>query len=207
MNYCIEGYASNVEDGETITLARSPDGISLEILSQSVVEDGRFCLKGYVENCRIGYICCNAPQKNSCTMFFMEKGDLEAVIDSLGCRITGTSVNELASAVEDSINHYVLGMETIEELCCSTLPDSARLAQLGIEGLYRQEMLVDYLKRTVNENIGNLLGLYMLVVYSELFTDNELLLLKEMIPPSSIDRDDNPLYDVLTEILQVRQSK
>lgn len=205
--YRIDGYASNAEQGETITLSRSPDGVSLEPLSQCAIRNGRFGFQGNIESEGIGYLCSNIPQKRGCTMFFIEKGLLKVYIDSSGCRIAGTPTNDLATIVEDSIEHYIAGMAVVEELCYSASPDSVTLVSLGIEGLCRQEMLVDYLKRTINGNIGNLLGLYLLVTYSEFFTTEELSSLKEKIPPSSIDRSDNPLYDLLTEIMQERQFK
>ena len=205
--YRIDGYASNAENGETIILARSPDGVSLEPLSRCAIRNGRFSFQGNIENEGIRYICSNAPQKRGCTMFFIEKGVLKVYIDSTGCRIAGTPTNDLAAIVEDSIEHYIARMAVVEELCYSASPDSMALVPLGIEGLCRQEMLVDYLKRTIDRNIGNLLGLYLLIAYSELFTTEELSSWKEKMPPSSIDRSDNPLYDLLTEIVQERQFK
>jgi hypothetical protein len=69
-----------------------------------------------------------------------------------------------------------------------------------------QERLVSYLKQIIQENIGNLLGLYLLVVYNDFFTPEDLSTLVSKIPPSSIDKENNPLYDIIIGIAQERKT-
>ena len=73
------------------------------------------------------------------------------------------------------------------------------LVQLSIAGLELQEELRSYIKSIINDNIENVLGIYMLAVYGELFTSNELHSLIKRIPPYPAYKSNNPFYEIIMQ--------
>lgn len=202
-NYSICGYAPN--DGDTIVLAFSSNGAELERVASCVVRNGKFSFNGDVEGCKIGYIY--NSNGGMCSLFFIEPGCIEMQVDSLSCRAWGTYFNDLNNSVKDSIDHYVAALDEIEEQFCSQALDVAEMVRLGCRGYNVQNGVIAFLRRTVNENIGNLFGLYMLVAYSDLFNAQEYSFLVERVPQSCIDRENNPFYDIALDILSVRSAE
>lgn len=202
--FCIDAEIAKALDGDTLTVAFSPDGVSLEHFSTGIVKDGKFHLEGIVDNCTIGYIWSNTPGSNINSLFFIEKGNVRICVDSTSCRITGTPINDRYNTVKDSIAYYLPQLEEFEELYYSIPLDNNELRHLSATGLARQERLIDYLRRTAMENIGNTMGLYMIVAYNELFTTTELCALKESIPHSLVDGGKSPFYNVISDILRER---
>ena len=201
----ISGNIYGANDGDTITLAYSPDGRKLEILQQSIIKDGCFSFDGEAKECQVGYICCTSADYNFCKLFFIEKGDIVMLIDSMQWIVKGTPTNELSNVVEDSIKSYITRLEEIEEQYYSGSLSDEELEMLGASGFNLQEQLIDYIRKSVNTNIGNMLGLYMLVVYNDFFSNAELDTLIKQIPPSSIDKANNPFFNVITEIADSRK--
>ena len=203
-SYNINGEIRNCNGADSITLACSPNGVILEEISRSAVKDGKFAFNGYIDNSKIAYICYNGDDSDICSMFFLEKGNTEISIDSTQCLVSGTPLNNLNNIIDDSIGYYIGRLETIEEQYYSDSLSDDEFTRLGAEGFNLQEHLIDYLRKTVQENIGNLLGLYMLVVYNDFFTPEELSRLIAQIPPTFIDKKNNPLYDIIIGIAQER---
>ena len=204
--YSIDGHIKGLHDGDTVRLACSHDGIALEQVSHSVVKDGRFSFEGDANGCKVAYICCDGDNYDLCTLIFLEEGDINVSIDGGRCTISGTPINELCNSVEDSIGYYVDELEKIEFLYYSRQLDDAAMASLGAQGFNLQQQLISYLRETITENIENLFGLYMLVAYNDFFTTQELHSLIEKIPPSSIDRENNPFYDIIIDIVAQRDA-
>ena len=101
--------------------------------------------------------------------------------------------------IEDSIRLYVGELERIEELYYTQNVSSEELVQLSIAGLELQEELRSYIKSIINDNIENVLGIYMLAVYGELFTSNELHSLIKRIPPYPAYTSNNPFYEIIMQ--------
>ena len=205
-NYSIVGHVENCNGVDSIILAFSSNGILLEQVSQSHVENGQFAFDGHIDNCKIAYICYKGDDCDVCSMFFLENGKMNILIDSTQCSVTGTPLNDLSNEIDDSIRHYISRLEEIEEFYYSDTISDSEFAQLGVEGFNLQENLVGYLRKTIQGNITNLLGLYMLVVYNDFFTSEELNELIAHIPSSSIDKSNNPLYDIIIGVAQERKA-
>lgn len=204
--YCIYGHIEGSHDGDTVRLACSHDGIALEPISHCVVKEGHFSFEGDANGCKVAYICYDGDDYDLCTLLFLEEGDINVSIDGGRCTVRGTPLNELCNTVEDSIGHFVAELEKIEALYYSQPLDDAAMASLGARGFNLQQQLITYLRNTITDNIGNLFGLYMLVAYNDFFTTQELHSLIEKIPPSSIDRRNNPFYDIITDIAAQRDT-
>lgn len=197
----ISGYINNVENGETILLATSPDGFTLNELSRCVVKNQKFCLNGTIENSCIGYIYSKREGFDNRAMFFVEKGRIEILIDSVCSRAIGTPLNDLKNAAEDTVKGYIAQFEDIEKACYSIRSGGDTLVQLGAKGLELQERLLNYLYRTTEENVENPFGLYMLIAYNEFFTTTELYSLMT----TSEDVGEDMFYRTVTDILHKRQ--
>ena len=202
--YCIDGSVYNAANGDVVTIATLNEGDSLLTSLCGIIEDGRFHIEGSVDECRVAYVCCNVSGREIGSILFIEEGKMEVFIDSTHCRITGTPLNELHNAVEDSVRHYVAELEDIEREYYSGARNETELLQLAVNGLMLQEELVNYLRCTIERNINNLLGVYMLVVYNELFSATELYSLMEH-HASAFAHCDGPLfYDALMDIVENR---
>ena len=190
--YHIDGYIDCADDGDTVTILHLDNDNSHESLSQAIVKDGKFYFDGTVNGCVIANIHVSARGKELCSTFFIEKGKIELHVADSSIKATGTPFNELYNIIEDSITYYTGRLEEIEDICCSEVPDSGLLAQLGAAGIGLQEKLVDFLHRRITENIGNPLGIYLFVVYNGIFSVEEL---------HSLSADDGQLNDMMLGIV------
>ena len=107
-------------------------------------------------------------------------------------------------AIEERIGFYVAELEKIEKLYYTENVSSDSLVRLSVTGFELQEELRDYIKSIISDNIGNSLGMYMLVVYEELFTTAELQSLIREIPISAIDGNNSYLYNMIMSIATER---
>ena len=202
--YSIEGYCDKSLDGDTVSLVYSSDGVSLVGFSTAVIENGKFDFAGNVEGCKIAYMCCKQKCHDICTMFFLEEGHMTATMDTAHFVVSGTGYNDMHNKVEDSIRYYIRELENIEYSFYERELENEELIRLGTKGYNLQKNLVSYIRNTINSNVDNMFGLYMLAAYSDLFSSTELKQLIIDIPASSIDRSNNSLYDVIVAISSER---
>lgn len=202
--YVIDGHCDKSLDGDTVSLAYSNDGAFLIGFSTAVVTDGKFKFDGSVEGCKVAYICCRQGERNICTIFFLEEGYMTATMDRAHFTVSGTGYNDMYNRFEDSIRYYIRELEDIEYSFYERELENEELIRLGTKGYNLQKNLISYIRNTINSNMGNMFGLYMLVAYSDLFTNTELKQLIAGIPTSSIDRSNNSLYDVIVAISNER---
>lgn len=202
--YVIDGHCDKSLDGDTVSLAYSNDGTSLVDFSTAVVSDGKFKFCGSVVGCKVAYMCCRQGEYNVCTMFFLEEGHMTVTMDTAHFVVSGTGYNDMHNRVEDSIRYYIRELEDIEYSFYERELENEELIRLGTKGYNLQKNLISYIRNTINSNMGNMFGLYMLVAYSDLFTNTELKQLIAGIPTSSIDRSNNSLYDVIVAISSER---
>ncbi len=202
--YVIDGHCDKSLDGDTVSLAYSNDGAFLIGFSTAVITDGKFKFEGSVEGCKVAYICCRQGERNICTIFFLEEGYMTATMDRAHFTVSGTGYNDMYNRFEDSIRYYIRELEDIEYSFYERELENEEMIRLGTKGYNLQKNLISYIRNTINSNMGNMFGLYMLVAYSDLFTSTELKQLIAGIPTSSIDRSNNSLYDVIVAISSER---
>ena len=204
--FSIRGYIENVAVGDTICIARFTGAPVLEDVAHCTVKEGQFGLRGIVEHPAPLYLRYKMQDGYRHCMLFMEKGDIGISIDTTGCRVTGTPLNDLRNSIEDSITSYLAKLSEIEKLYYITELNAGQLARLSACGLNLQERLVSYLHTAVKENIHNPVGLYLLVVYNRLFATEELNTLIKQIPDSIIFGSNIPFHTTLTAILEERKN-
>lgn len=205
-HYSVCGVVEGAEEGDTILLFYSKDGQEREIVARTTIEDGRFEFEGETEGCRLFYLGWEKGAAPLYAMFFLESGNAEAVISRNGSTVRGTPANELNSDSEDTIRYYAAELYRIETMFQrSDSTDSDMIIELGLKGYELQNRLREFIQRNVEENIGGLYGLYMLVLYNEFFETEEFAGMLERVPAGSIERDNNPLYDIALEIKEYRE--
>ena len=109
---------------------------------------------------------------------------------------TDPVLKERYFTIEDSIGFYIEKLEDIENLYYTQNVSNDELVQLSVAGLELQEELTAYLRSAIDENISNQLGIYLLAVYGELFTTDELRSLIMHIPPYT---SNNPFYEMIMQ--------
>lgn len=204
--FSIHGHIENASDGDTIGIASFTGDTVLVEVAHCTVKRKRFSLQGIVEHPTPLYLRYKEQNCYHYHMFFMEKGDIGIFIDTTGCRVTGTPLNDLRNSIEDSITSYLAKLSEIEKLYYTTELNAGQLARLSACGLNLQERLVSYLHTVVKENIHNPVGLYLLVVYNRLFATEELNTLIKQIPDSIIFGSNIPFHTTLTAILEERKN-
>ena len=112
---------------------------------------------------------------------------------------TSATLKERYLSIEDSIAFYVAKLEEIENRFYTGTFNNEELMPLSLEGLELQEKLTRFLRCSIVENIENLLGIYMLAVYGELFTTDELRSLIKRIPPYPAYKSNNPFYEMIMQ--------
>lgn len=206
-NYRIDGYAEDANDGDTIALAYSSDGRHIIISDRTIVKNRRFCFEGKTEKGRIFYIVHKVSEQPVYTLFFLEKGNISANIDKERCRIGGTPLNDLYSSATDSIKHYTEELDSIRyRMKCDSRPFGCNIEEHCVSGFNVQSRMTEYIRSAINGNIDNVFGLYMLVVYNNMFDADEFSRIAGNIPEENTDRENNCLYDIIMEIKNDRQS-
>lgn len=202
--YHIVGTCKGAYDGDIITLSYSNDGRHLHEISKCEIKDEKFFFEGYTKDCKICYIADESLQSPQHVMFFLEEGDMTATFTGTDSHISGTKTNDLYNATTDSVEWYIEEMERVESKIVHSAADSATIDSLSLAAYNIQHGLTEFIRRSVKDNIKNLLGLYMLVVYNEFFEPEEIRTLIGQIPETSIDRMNNTLYDLIVEIESIR---
>ena len=109
--------------------------------------------------------------------------------------------------VEDELERYVVEMFQYQDTLYrdTTLTDE-RKAELSNSCYKAQRDAMTYIQEVIRKNINNMVGIFLLVQYSDLFDNNELSSLIAAIPGKLIDRDNNYLYDILLQIQEERNT-
>ncbi len=201
--YHIAGECKGASDGDIVTLSYSNDGRHLHEIDKCEIRDGKFFFDGHVKDCKLCYIGNESRQAPQYIMFFLEEGNMAVEFSGTDGVVTGTRSNNLYKAATDSMEHFMECLDRIEEKMAHS-NDNAVKDSLSLAGYDLQCRITEFIYNTVNENIENLFGLYMLVVYNEFFDADELKELIKRIPESSIDRRNNSLYDLIVEIESIR---
>jgi hypothetical protein len=114
-------------------------------------------------------------------------------------QFTDPTLKERYVTIEDSIGFYVEKLDDIEQMYYTSDLGNEEFMQLSITGLGLQEKLTFFLKSSIEENIENPLGIYLLAVYGELFTADELHSLIQRIPPYPAYKSNNPFYEIIMQ--------
>ncbi len=205
--YKISGIAEEYVDGDSIELGYSIYGKDFTTVDKTAIKNGKFQFTGNIDGCKIYYIVYENDEKEIVIPFFLESGEISVELTKNNGRVTGTEANDINTAFKDTLEKNINAIYSIQETLHSDtlLSDSARsvLTLAGYE-LHNNSMI--YIKKIIRENIKSIVGLYLLVQFSDLFDDTELEELEKSIPEENYNRDNNSLYDILNEIILERKN-
>lgn len=203
--YKITGTIDGAADGDSVMLGYSSNGVDFTTVKTAVIENGEFQFSGRQDGCKIYYIGYESEESPIYALFFLEGGEIKAEIGANYSYITGTPANDLNIQIEDSLESYVMKMLNYQDILYrdSTLTEAEK-ADLDSKNYDAQRAAMAYVQKAVRDNIDNMVGLFLLAQYSDLFDDNELVQLLASIPDENKDPDNNPLYDILLEIQSYR---
>lgn len=205
--YKIDGSIEGAQEGDTVVLGYSNNGQDFKATAKTAIKDGRFTFNGEVDGCKIYYIGYEGAEEPIYAMFFLEPGNIKADITYTGSHITGTTTNDKNIELEEKLEQYVVEMLQYQDTLYrdTTLTDDKK-AELGNNCYKVQQEAMTYIQDIIRDNIDNMIGIFMLVQYSDLFDNNELSSLIAAIPGKLIDRDNNYLYDILLQIQEERNT-
>ena len=200
-NYMIKGNAGYAHDGDTVYLFYSRDGKERTIVGYSIVTDKTFTIRGNTEGEGIYYLGYKYDGDFISTLFFLEKGEIQACIGKEKHTIKGTPLNDTNRRVNDSVEQMMAHISNLEAMSATREYHSPEeMTRDGISIYRLNEKLYCYLKRVVSENIGNLYGLFMLVMYNGLFNEDEFNTLLSQVPARYTDDNNNSLYATAMEM-------
>lgn len=205
--YKVEGTIEGAQEGDTVFLGYSNDGQDFKTTAKTTIKDGKFVFGGDLEGCKIYYIGYEEGEEPIYAMFFLEPGNIDAEITYTGSHITGTPTNDLNIKLEEDLEKFVVEMLQYQDTLYrdSTLTDEKK-AELSNNCYTVQRKAMTYIQKIIRENMDNMIGMFMLVQYSDLFDNNELSSLIAAVPSTLIDRDNNYLYDILLQIQEERNN-
>lgn len=203
--YRIDGTIDGAANGDSVSLCYSSDGQDVEVVEKVALKDGKFTFTGEEKKCKIFYIGHHKGADSQYALFFLEPGNIDVKISKDTYRITGTPTNDINTAIEDSLTQFVATIIECEEMLQNdtTLTEEAML-KIANRSYEAQSNAMKFVNEAIDENIENMVGLYLLVQYCDIFSDDELDALIARIPEENIDRENNPLYDILLQIKAIR---
>ncbi len=205
--YRITGTIDGANDGDSVLLGYSSNGIDFTAVEGTTITNGEFHFAGKQKGCKVYYISYPQEEAPIYALFFLEGGDITAEIAPNYSRITGSPANDLNIQIEDSLESYVIEMLNLQDKIYrdSTLSEEKK-ADIFIKNDSIQREAMIYIQNTIRENIENMVGLFLLVQYSDLFDNSELAELIDAIPEENKDSDNNPLFGILLDVQAMRNS-
>ena len=163
-SYKIKGYASQLRDGDTITLALEDH--QQKILGKAIVAQGNFNMMGVTDTTVFCKAYLNREPLTSVS-FFLEPGDITIELHPYPTpsRVSGTVLNNEWQILNDSVQ--MLGDKLIRMAEASTKTGAGNRMQLeqAIDSMHRR--LSDCIKHTAQRNKDNVLGKYIMENYKE----------------------------------------
>lgn len=207
-SYKIDGTIAidGLNDGDTISLGYSLDGVNYTPETYTVIKDGKFEFSGNVENCKLYYLVKHSTEE-PLTMLFLEGGNITADINNESIAVRGTESNDLNAALQESIMAPVSEMQEkqMRLYMDTTLTDEQREAIIG-ELQATADKVSGIAKEFVEKNIGTMAGLFMLIQCADMFDNDELSALMEKVPEANKDTNNNCLFSVLQDIKEQRNN-
>jgi hypothetical protein len=162
--YQIKGCATQLKDGDTVTLAFEDP--PQKVLGQAIVSGGTFKFAGTTDTTLFCRAYLNRQQLSSCS-FFLEPGEITIELNQhpRPSRVSGTQLNNQWQALNDTVQK--LGTQLIRLAQLSTRTNAAHRQQLQqqVDSLHRR--ISDCITQTGQRNRQNVLGRYIIQNYKK----------------------------------------
>lgn len=203
--YKISGIIDEQQYNDTVYLGYSNDGYNFIAVDSTITTDGKFEFGGNIDDSKIYYISYNSELGPTPILFILEPGEISMEIGRDYYRVTGTPNNDLNQDIDNVMFKYVDEILQAQEVLNDSLANDSTISQARLSCYVAETEAKLYIKKVITENIKSLTALLHLVTFAEFFTTEELNQLIEQIPEENKDRDNNPLFDILSEIQYERQ--
>ena len=163
-SYKINGYALDLQEGDTITLALEEH--QQKILGQTLVTNGNFKFLGTTDTT----IFCRAYLNRdplTYVSFFLEPGDITIELNPYPApsAVSGTVLNNEWQGLNDSVQMLGYQLIRLAENASRDQVTDHQQAQQAIDSLHRK--ISDCIKNTSQRNKDNVLGKYIKENYKE----------------------------------------
>jgi thiol-disulfide isomerase/thioredoxin len=199
--YIISGTIEKATDGEVVYLQNRVNR-QFEKLDSAVIKNGRFTFKGMQDSAVALYLSFVIDGKQTNTSFFLENGNIDVKgIDGQSVSITGTPANNAYQIFNDNVvfieNQQMAIYLSVSD---STFTDE-QIAEKNREmDVLENEMIVT-VKREIEKNITNIVGVQLLSSYSYYYTEYpELTSLLTKVPENF---QENPTIAAMSEFAQI----
>lgn len=163
-SYKIKGYASQLRDGDTITLTLEDH--QQKILGKAIVAQGNFNMMGVTDTTVFCRAYLNREPLTSVS-FFLEPGDITIELHPYPTpsRVSGTVLNNEWQILNDSVQMLGDKLIRMAEVSTKTGADKRMQLEQAIDSMHRR--LSDCIKHTAQRNKDNVLGKYIMENYKE----------------------------------------
>lgn len=163
-SYKINGYASQLHDGDTITLTLEDH--AQKILGQVIVTEGNFKLSGTTDTT----VFCRAylnRQPLTSVSFFLEPGNITIELNPYPkqSRVSGTVMNNEWQKLNDEVQTIGDQLIRTAEAASKTKTANRQQLQQQIDSLHRK--ISNCITNTASRNKNNVLGKYIKENYKE----------------------------------------
>lgn len=171
-SYKIKGSVEGLPDGDTLFVTSDLiTGVPSDTL---VIKDGKFELLGEVDSTALCMVY-SASMNEINAAFFMEPGTIKIHLteEPGASRVSGTHCNDQWQTLNDSVMSIGKEINRIaEHIYSNNLPEEEQ--QKGMEQIDRlNQRFSDLVVKTVEKNIDNEFGYFLLTYYPEELIDNE----------------------------------
>ena len=163
-SYKIKGYASHLNDGDTIVLALEDH--QQKILGQAIISDGNFNMKGVTDTTVFCRAFLNRDPLTGIS-FFLEPGNITIELSPypIPSRVSGTILNNEWQSLNDSVQTLGDKLIRLAEISGKTGVGNRLQLHQSIDSLHRK--ISSCIKNTAQRNKTNVLGKYIIDNYKE----------------------------------------
>ena len=181
--YTIDGTIAGVKDGEYVYM-RAIEGREAITLDSAVVKGGKFEFSGNPDSVSVPkFITYSGEGQNLNAMVFLQKGNLKVDMAEGNVKVSGTQDNDAMTAFSDKFS----SVENELNVIYSKLRTDSTLTETQKDSLIQAMDKVesdgmDFVYKTIESNINNGVGAYLVSVYGYSFDVVELNSLLEKMP-------------------------
>lgn len=180
-SYTIKGSIEGASDGDTVFLQKRDNG-QFNKLDSAVIANGEFTFKGSqdsVINCYITY----AKGDNHLFMdFFLENGKIDVKVGKKDDSAIGTPNNDAYQEFRAKMNSLKNKQNEIyQSMGDTTLTDKQREEKIA-EMNKLEDSMMEVIKTSIDKNITNTIGIYLLSQYNYYLEYSELKPILEKVP-------------------------
>lgn len=183
VGYNIDGTIAGVQDGEYVYL-RAIDGRESVILDSAAVKGGKFEFSGMPDSVSVArFVTYSGEGQNLSATVFLQEGNIKVEMAEGNSKVSGTAENDAINAFNDKFSSIdnEMGILYSKLRTDSTLTDVQKDSLIEVMDKVESDGM-DYIFTTMEANVGNGVGAYLLSVYGYSFDIVKLNALLEKMP-------------------------